>query len=321
MNKTRSENIKLGAFVLLGTACLIIAVYLLGAKQNLFGNNMELSAVFQNVNGLQPGNNVRFSGITVGTVKEIEMENDTLIRVHMTIKEEMMEHIRKDAIATIGSDGLVGSMLVNITPGKGGASLVVTGDELRSYSRIATEDMLNTLSSSNDNVAIISENLVSITKALSKGEGVLGHLLNDSLMGDDLSEIMTNLKTSSRSLTATLNSLNQDLSAIHEEGNPLAVLLHDSVSGRLLQQSIANLEKASSSIQVMGQDLELVIARIEQGNGTLEFLATDTSFVRQLDSTMVNLKKGSLLLNQDLEALQHNFLFRRYFKKQRKADQ
>ena len=66
-----SKNIKVGVFVLIGTGLLIIALYLIGTKQNLFGSTFELQAKFKNINGLMPGNNVRFTGIDVGTIKSI----------------------------------------------------------------------------------------------------------------------------------------------------------------------------------------------------------------------------------------------------------
>ncbi|HKL89891.1 MAG TPA: MlaD family protein, partial [Allomuricauda sp.] len=102
-SKTSSENIRLGIFVVVGTLLLLIAAYLIGNRQNMFVKNFTLSAVFKNVNGLQNGNNVRFSGINIGTVNRIEMMNDTTIYVYMTIEDKMRNHIKKNAIATIGS--------------------------------------------------------------------------------------------------------------------------------------------------------------------------------------------------------------------------
>ena len=73
MEKTNSQKIQLGIFVIIGTLVFLAAIYFIGNKQNMFGNTSHLKAVFVNVNGLQPGNNVRYAGIDIGTVKEIEM--------------------------------------------------------------------------------------------------------------------------------------------------------------------------------------------------------------------------------------------------------
>lgn len=182
MAKTTLENLRLGIFVVIGTVLLLLAAYLIGNRQNMFGKTFDITAHFKNANGLQIGNNVRFSGIQAGTVNKIEMIDDTTIRVHMTIDEKMREHIKKNAVASIGSDGLVGSMLVNIVPGEGPAPAVRPGDELRSYSKVATQDMMNTLSTTNENAALLTADLLKITRSLNQGRGTLGKLLNDTLL-------------------------------------------------------------------------------------------------------------------------------------------
>ena len=85
MEKTTSQKIRLGLFVIIGLLLFILAIYFIGDKQKMFGKTNHLEAVFNNVNGLQLGNNVRYSGINVGTVRAIEMINDSTIKVDMLI--------------------------------------------------------------------------------------------------------------------------------------------------------------------------------------------------------------------------------------------
>ena len=122
MNKiTHTHKLRLGIFIILGTVIFIFAMYTIGEKQNLFGKTFIISSHFHNINGLQKGNMVRFSGINIGVISAITMINDSTIKIDMRIDEKITPHIRKNAIATIGSDGLVGNMLINIVPGKGNA--------------------------------------------------------------------------------------------------------------------------------------------------------------------------------------------------------
>ena len=114
MKNTDSQKLKLGLFVIIGTILFIIAIYLIGQKESMFKKTFTISAFFQNVNGLQKGNNVRYSGIDIGVVSSIDMVNDSVVNVSMKIEEKIIKHIKKNAIATIGSDGLVGNMIVNI---------------------------------------------------------------------------------------------------------------------------------------------------------------------------------------------------------------
>jgi len=105
MKQTTSQNLRLGIFTLLGSIAFIAIIYFVGNKQSMFGDTTQLYAHFNNINGLQPGNNVRYSGIGIGTVREIEMVNDTTILVKMEIDRKILQHIRKNALAAISSDG------------------------------------------------------------------------------------------------------------------------------------------------------------------------------------------------------------------------
>ncbi|RTE54695.1 MCE family protein [Arenibacter aquaticus] len=315
MAKTKLENLKLGIFVIFGSALLVVAAYLIGNRQNMFGKTIPISAIFKNANGLQNGNNVRFSGINVGTVNKIEMLNDTSIKVHMIIAEKMQDHIKQDAIATIGSDGLVGSMLINIVPGSGMSPHIGPGDELQTYSRVATQDMLNTLNQTNENAALLTQNLLMVTRSLTQGNGTLGRLLNDSLMANELSNTITNLKHSSREANEMIGQLNQMVGHIDLEQSTAGVLLTDSISGKKIQNIIAHLERSSIALEKMSANLNATFSEIEQGKGALNYLATDTVLVDQLQASMKNVSEGVKNFNEVTEALKYNFLTRRYFKK------
>lgn len=315
MAKTKLENLKLGIFVIFGSALLVVGAYLIGNRQNMFGKTIPISAIFKNANGLQNGNNVRFSGINVGTVNKIEMINDTSIKVHMIIAEKMQDHIKQDAVATIGSDGLVGSMLINIVPGSGMSPHIGPGDELQTYSRVATQDMLNTLNRTNENAALLTQNLLTVTRSLTQGNGTLGRLLNDSLMANELSNTITNLKHSSSQANEMISQLNQMVRQIDLEQSTAGVLLTDSISGKKIQNTIANLEKSSIALEKMSANLNSTFSQIEQGKGALNYLATDTVLVDQLQASMKNVSESVKNFNEVTEALKHNFLTRRYFKK------
>ncbi len=125
MKKETGNTLRVGIFVIAGLTLFIAAIYLIGQNQNMFKKTFTISANFNNVSGLMQGNNVRYSGINIGTVKDITMVNDSTITVDMNIDEKMVKHIKKDAIATIGTDGLVGNMIVNIIPGGGTEDIVV----------------------------------------------------------------------------------------------------------------------------------------------------------------------------------------------------
>ena len=318
MRKTTSQSLKLGIFVFLGTLLLLVAAYLIGNKQNMFEKTFSISAIFKSAGGLQKGNNVRFSGINVGTVNKIEMINDTTIQVHMKLEEKMLRHMHKDAIASIGSDGLVGSMIVNIVPGEGTAPYIASGDELTSYSKVATQDMMNTLNTTNENAALLTADLLKVTRALTRGEGTLGRLLNDTIMATDLQRIIINLKNTSNNADQMVTALNGMVKQIDLKESVAGVLFNDTVSANQMRHIIENLETSSTEIEKMSQDLNTVIAGIKKGDGALHYFTQDTAFVNQLNRTMRNIEQGTDRFNENMEALKHNFLTKGYFRKLQK---
>lgn len=311
MEKTTNQKIKLGIFVIIGSLFFIIAIYFIGNKKDMFNETIQISAVFKNVNGLQHGNNVRFSGINVGTVKKIVIVNDSLIRVDMLIEEDISSHIKKDAMASIGSDGLVGNMIVNIIPGKKSNEMVKDGDVILSENKTSTDEILKTINSTSENAKLITDNLVKITNQINSKKGTIGMLINDTVMSDDLKQTIYNLKVTTQSTSKSMANLNKIITDLNNKDNVVGAL-KDTVTGRKIKMIIVNLEKSSEQINK-------TITNLKDGKGALNYLSNDPKLVKQIDSTMINLNQASSKLNENLEALKHNFFFRGYFKKQEKA--
>ena len=314
MEKTTSQKIRLGLFVIIGLLIFILAVYFIGDKQKMFGKTNHLEAVFNNVNGLQLGNNVRYSGISVGTVRGIEMINDTTIRVDMIIDKTIFTHIKKNAIATIGSDGLVGNMIINIIPGIGEEVSVQPGDEIRSRNRVSTDDIFNTLSKTNKNAATLTANLLKITDKMMDGKGTMGSLITDTLMARDLKETMRYLKLTGKGASETVLKLNQLIESLDNKDNVIGVI-KDSAVAQKIKNMVTNLDESSVGIDKAITNLNATIKNIKDGKGAINYLSNDPKLVRNIDSTMTNINQASFRLNENLEALKHNFLFRGYFRK------
>jgi len=321
MEKSTSEKIRLGVFVILGTALLVFGAYLIGNRQNLFGNTFTINVIFNNVNGLQKGNNVRYAGINIGTVSSIKMKNDSIINVGMLIDADMLSHIKKDAIATIGSDGLVGSMIVNIVPGAGNTRLVQSGDTIISYSRIGAEDMLSTLNVTNENAALLTADLLKVTEALKNGKGTLGRLLNDTLMALNLKNSFTNLHAISLETQEAVKDMRSFMNGHDLKNSAAAVLVSDSLTGTKMRDIIAEIDASSHKMTSVLTTLDTVITRVKDSKGAFQYLVADSSFVKSLEATMKNIESGTEKFNENMEALKHNFLTRRYFKKLEKEQQ
>lgn len=318
MEKTTPQKIRLGIFVITGSILFVLAIYFIGEKQKMFGDTYQLSSIFNNVSGLQLGNNVRYSGINVGTVRSIEMINDSTIKVNMSIDKAIFKHIKKDAVASIGSDGLVGNMIINILPGHGGKSSVVSGDLIPSMNRIRTDDILSTLNITNQNAALLTVDLLKITKEITQGKGTIGLLLNDTLMATELKQTMRYLKLTSKGTSESVAKLNELVTVLNKKDNVIGVM-KDTAVALQIKTIVRNLDHSSREINKVVTNLNATVLNVKDGKGAINYLSNNPLLVRKIDSTMTNINEASFRLNEDLEALKHNFLFRGYFKKQEKA--
>ena len=321
MDNTKSQKIKLGLFVIIGTILFVAAVYFIGQRQNMFEKTFTISSNFQNVNGLQKGNNVRYSGIVIGNVKNIDMVNDTTIIVEMSVAEKIVPFIKKDAIASIGSDGLVGSMIVNIEPGPGLGSVIVNGDIIKSQRNIGAEEIMKTLSVGSENAVVLTSDLLTITNKINTGAGAIGILLNDSILANDLKQSINSLRTASEKANqsmADLGTIVNDLKT--DDSSVLGVLLNDSESGTKIKSLIENLEKSGIELEKSASNLNKLIATVDSSDSGFNYLFKDSTLVRELESSIKNVEEGTEKFNENMEALKHNFLTRGYFKKLEKQE-
>lgn len=316
MKSNSGQNLKLGILIVAGLTIFTLGVYFIGNKQNLFGDSIMLSSVFKNVNGLQLGNNVRYSGVNVGTVKDIKFLNDTAICVDMLIDRESGNLIKHSSLATINSDGLVGSMVLNILPNSEVSSRTLKeGDTLESLSQVATADMLNTLNQTNENAALLTADLLKITNSINAGEGVLGDLLKNETLAQNIQESAANLNETTNSAREGLNKINRILNAVDYENSVAGLLLSDSTAQKSFSSIIEDLKTTSSQIKEISADLGEFSNSLNSEKGALNYVVKDTSFVNHLDESMQNIEEATFRFNQNMEALKHNILFRGYFRK------
>jgi len=206
MPKESNYKWKLGLFAVMALVIAVTAIYFIGKQKNKFGSVLHINALFKSVSGLKIGSNVRFGGIDIGTVDDIGFVSDTSVQVQMIIQNKVQKFIKKDAIASIGSEGLMGDKVVTITPGTTGQEPVTEGSTLASHPAIETEAIMASLKTSADNAAIITSNLADISSRITKGRGALGKLLNDTTLSSNISSTMKNLKKSSEGLNENMEA-------------------------------------------------------------------------------------------------------------------
>lgn len=320
MSKQGINNLKLGGFILLGLFALILSFYFIGKNQHLFGTKFKLRARFNNLNGLIEGNNVLYAGIQAGTVSSIALINDTTIEVTLLIDKTVRQHIRQHAVASIGTEGLMGNKIVNIMPTAGDFPAVTDGELLSSRQVVNTDEMLQTLSQTNQNIAGISEALK--ISVLRLNQSKLMALLDDPAIGSRLRSILKNMDNTAAQanhLALNLNSLVNNI----KTGKGLAgTLLNDTLIMTQLRASAVNIHETTTQTQNIARNLNQLIGQINgdlvNSNGTLHLLLRDSIAAAQLRKSLEHIEQGTDGFRQNMEALKHNFLFKGYFKDQAK---
>lgn len=321
MPKKIINNAKLGTFVLAGLLFLVLLLYMIGKNRSLFGDTYILKANFENVQGLVAGNNVRFSGIQAGTVKKIRILNDTVIEVSMMIEKKMKSIIRKNAMISIGTDGLVGNKVVNIVPVRLPAALAVEGDMLTSKKAVNTDEMLQTLNKTNNDVAEIATNLKTTIQQINNSSG-LWALLNDNTLPKDLRFSVSNIRSATSKAALMIDNLSLVVDNVKSGKGSLGVLLKDTSFSTNLNEALLKIKTVGENADLLAAELNKMIAGVQQdvqtGQGAIHALLKDSMIVNKLNSSLDNIQKGTDGFNQNMEALKHNFLFRGYFRKQEK---
>lgn len=207
---TQKFKIRLGIFIAGGLSLFVITIFIIGKQKNLFNPVFEITSTFSNVSGLQVGNNIRFSGINVGTVDKIQIINDSTVKVDMLIDKDVKRFIKSDCEVAIGSEGLIGDKLLVLSQGSTEASLVKEGQHIESAEPVEIDAIMASLQVTADNAAIISDQLAEIMIKVNGGEGTIGRLINDTSIADNFSKTMVNIRKSSKGLNENMNAAKEN---------------------------------------------------------------------------------------------------------------
>jgi phospholipid/cholesterol/gamma-HCH transport system substrate-binding protein len=326
MGNQKVNNVKLGAFVLSGLVLMILAFFIIGKNNNIFGNDFKLKARFSNLNGLTKGNNVLFSGLQAGTVKEIELINDSTIEVTMQINSKVKSFIHKNAVAAVGTEGLMGNKVVNISPVKGISQKVQEGDLLQAKNMANMDEIIEKLAQTNNNVASISEVLKGTVLRIDSS--AILKLINDESIGISLKSSLKNIYKMTSNANEMTIGLNRLVNDIRKGKGTAGLLLTDTLMAGTLKDAVLQIKAASVNANTMTRQMNSMVKDLNYDltnrKGTIHTLLKDTLMSKNISLTMENLQKGTDGFNQNMEALKHNFLFRGYFRKlerQKKKEQ
>jgi phospholipid/cholesterol/gamma-HCH transport system substrate-binding protein len=313
------QNVKLGTFVGIGVILFLVAVIFIGSASNFFTPTFLVSAIFKNIEGLKEGDKVWLSGVQIGTVKSVRIIKEGEVIVSLSLKEKQNEFIRKNATAFIGSDGLVGSKIVVIRPGDS-PQVIKDADTINARSPADTQELINIAKEVGENTKSITEDLKSISAKVRAGQGIVGELMNDGELSQEVRRVVQSLKMTGENASkasAELSSMAYEM----RHGNGLVPkLISDTSYSRVFSEVLVNVKDLSVNAKEMSESVKRVTTKMNDRNNAIGVLLADTVSAHKLQNTIKNAESASLKLDQNMEALKHNFLLRGYFRKQEKKE-
>ncbi len=312
------RSIIVGLFALIGLVILVAGILVLGTQQNKFSKNLIVKTYFHDVKGLKVGNNVWFSGVKVGIIKEIAFEDVENVRVVMSIQEKDSQFIRKDVVATLGSDGLIGNAIISLVGGTAANPEIQDGDVIKSGASGGMDQMIGLLQENGANLTVITQNFAKLSQQLVDGKGTIGALMTDDA-------IATNLKSSVVSLNSVMTDANKavnNLVTLTGKLNNNQGLIHDLTTDTevfaSLRESAAQLQGVTQTANALMENLNKTSARLNDKDNALGVLTNDAEAANEIRQILKNLNTSTEKLDVNMEALQSNFLLRGYFKKKAK---
>ena len=250
MEEQTAKRLKLGIFVITATTCLILGLYFIGSKRNIFHSKIHVSAVFNNISGLIPGNNVQFNGINIGTVSKAYAIADTAIKVEFTIDENVTEFITMNSIASIGTDGLLGNKLVTIAPFKKGGAPIQEGSVMNTVNALQIDKAIRKLLVTNDNLNAISQNLKKFSDQFGSTNS-LWHLLGDSAVAENVRNALVRINVTSDHTAIITGDLSKLVKDVRSGKGAMGALLTDTSLSHKLKQTIVHIESVTDSFAII----------------------------------------------------------------------
>ncbi|MEI7812888.1 MAG: MlaD family protein [Ignavibacteria bacterium] len=293
-------KVRLGAFVIFGTALMILAVFLIAGKESLFSPAYTIKSRFTTVEGLRNGAMVRLSGINIGSIKDIELANDTTgnVIVTMRIGMDVMNFIRQDTRASIETEGLVGNKIIVLSVGSTAYNVIRDNGYVRSVAPVNMAQIIAEGQGTISYLKSITKDFSEIMDKINSGEGTIGKIINDNELYDAATHITRSADKSLTSITGKLNEISD-----------------------IVRNTTGNFQVVMANLDTVVVNVGGLITDVKMGKGILGALVTDKGIYTDSVRSMLNnltvatneVRIGVTRFSENMEALKHNWLFKSYF--------
>ena len=320
MEKAENKRaVIVGLFLAIGLIVFILGVFTLGSQSKTFSKSIHVSAVFDDVSGLKTGNSVWFSGVKVGSISKIHFIGPSQVDVRMSIDEASQQYVHRNAGVHIGSDGLIGNKIIVIDGGSPQAPIIQDNDVLQTEKVTSTDDMLKVLQQNNQNLLSITGDFKMLSRKILQGKGTVGTLMADSTVGIQFRNAMSNFEKASANAAQLSAQLQRFSVKMNSKGGLADKLFTDTTTFASIKAVTNQLKQAAANTTDITNTLKATTDKFNRTDNAVGVLLNDPKAAAQVQSTIQNLQQSSIKLNEDLEAAQHNFLLKGFFKDRAKA--
>lgn len=292
-----SNEVKVGVAIVVTALVLFFGIrYLSGLP--LFGAGYQLVAVFDDTEGLAPGNPVDVSGVQIGTVDRIRLlPGAAAAEVALTITSDI--ELPRGTVARVGGFSALGDVSVSLRPGPPGAPPLTDGDTLLTQ---ASSDLVGLVQ---NNAERIFGHLDTLVVGAAGTFAAVDVLLEDP--ESDLLLTLANLNRASQEahrllasqqeqLAATLANLNrasQGVADLTDRANAFSEQNADSLALTIerLNRALLGVEAGLASFETTSAELDTLLARLNDGDGTLGLLLNDPTLYYNLNEAATNLNR------------------------------
>lgn len=255
MENEKRITARVGTFVIIGLVALGAVVFFLGGERGAFSRYNTYTASFGSIEGLKPGSPVRLAGVEVGTVKAIRFFDnleDQRVQVEFQVQAKFADRIRADSKASIGSRGLLGDKVVDLSLGSPSQAEVAAGGEL------------------------LSAPAADFTEMMKKGGQVLD---NTVAITNDIREVIAAYNTPAfkEDITGLVGGGREILDQVRSGKGALHTLIYDAETGAQVKGLVAEASGAARRADAAIGRVDAILAQVQKGDSLVGALLYDKS--------------------------------------------
>jgi len=301
-SEVKWSQLKVGIVVIVSLSLLITLLFLMTSAQGLglFSHKLTLYTYFENAAGVKEGAAVNLQGVTIGTVKSVNVVHDpkrklTPIQVVMRIDGKFQQDLHTDTRASLSTVGVLGDTVIDLNSQTANGPVVQDRAELKTLETPNLQDVVKASQGTIESLNVILAKMDRIVDQIASGKGSVGGLIYDDTLYkranatiEELHTLEVNLNNGKGSVGKLLhddnvyNNLNETTAKLNKIVDDLAAgkgsagkLLHDDALYNNLNSTLAHANN--------------LMAEADAGKGTLGLLTKDQAFASKLNDTVTSL--------------------------------